>query len=172
MHKNSQPPGNNVSLSAYRPGAIGKITEMHALYYHRHWNFGQFFERRVATEMSAFLETFLASRDGFWLAVRSGRILGAVALDGSRAEQEGAHLRWFIVDEDQQGDGIGGMLLREALAFSDRRGYGRVYLWTFAGLEAARHLYEENGFRLCQELRDDQWGVPMTEQMFERMSTP
>ena len=140
MHKNSLPPGNNVSLSGYLPGAIGKISEMHALYYHRHWNFGLFFERRVAAEMSAFLGAFQASRDGFWLAVKAGRILGSVALDGSRAGQEGAHLRWFIVDEEHQGNGIGSMLLREALAFSDRRGYGRIYLWTFAGLDAARHL--------------------------------
>jgi len=172
MNESGNRPGGGVTLSGYLPGAIGRITEIHAEYYNRHWGFGLFFERRVAAEMSAFLGSFQAERDGFWTAVRTGRILGSVALDGTRAEEEGAHLRWFIVEEAHQGIGIGRRLLEQALAFSDGRRYRRVYLWTFAGLDAARHLYETCGFRLCVEHRDTQWGVPVVEQRFEREPPP
>ena len=40
-------------------------------------------------------------------------------------------------------------------------------LWTFAGLDAARRLYERAGFRLAEERRGTQWGIEVTEQRFE-----
>ena len=88
------------------------------------------------------------------------------------AETEGAHLRWFILDSGCQGQGIGRRLLTEALRHCRRQGFRRVYLWTFAGLDAARHLYESAGFRLCRELEGRQWGVVVQEQMFELTLPP
>jgi hypothetical protein len=41
-----------------------------------------------------------------------------------------------------------------------------MYLWTFAGLDAARHLYEKFGFRLAQEQIGEQWGAKVNEQKF------
>ena len=39
---------NGVVFKGYVPGAIGRVAEMHALYYHREWDFGMFFEAKVA----------------------------------------------------------------------------------------------------------------------------
>ena len=72
-------------------------------------------------------------------------------LAGRKAEREGAHLRWFILDPHYQGQEIGRRLMNEAMSFCKQRGFRRVYLTTFAGLNAARHLYEQAGFRLCGE---------------------
>ena len=44
---------------------------------------------------------------------------------------------------------------------------GYVYLTTFAGLAAARRLYEEIGFTLTSEHADTTWGVPLNEQRFD-----
>lgn len=78
-----------------------------------------------------------------------------------------AHLRWFITSEQIRGAGIGSSLLSSALAFVQARGYRRVYLWTFEGLDAARHLYEKTGFRLIQQRLGSQWGTTVNEQCFE-----
>jgi glycerol-3-phosphate dehydrogenase len=43
----------------------------------------------------------------------------------------------------------------------------RLGLWTFDGLEAARHLYEKAGFRLAHQQRGTQWGIAVDEQRFE-----
>lgn len=158
-------------VSGYLPGSIGRITQLHALYYRKHWGFGLYFERKVATELSEFLDRFDESRDGFWLATLEDRIIGSVALDGINREGEGAHLRWFIVETEHQGRGGGKALLRKAVDFSRERAFRRMYLWTFAGLEAARHLYESHGFALCREHCDDQWGISVKEQMYERILT-
>jgi hypothetical protein len=55
--------------------------------------------------------------------------------------------------------------------FCRQRGYASVYLWTFAGLDAARHLYENQGFRFAEEKEDRTWGEPVTEQKFVWRST-
>jgi GNAT superfamily N-acetyltransferase len=153
--------------SGYVPGAIGKITELHATYYSQKWNFGLYFESKVATGLSEFLNRFDANRDGFWLAKLDGEIVGSIVIDGIKADSDGAHLRWFIVSTELASQGIGGLLIREALEFCRKSGYPRVYLWTFQGLDPARHLYEKHGFRICKEHEDTQWGVTVLEQMFE-----
>jgi GNAT superfamily N-acetyltransferase len=92
----------------------------------------------------------------------------SVAIDGSQAAQAAARLRWFITSDAVRGQGVGRQLLDQALRFCDGRGYRRVQLWTFAGLDAARHLYESRGFRLVLERPGAQWGAVVQEQRFER----
>ena len=151
----------------YRPGCIGRVAELHAAYYHPLVGFGLFFESKVARELAEFCERYVEERDGLWLAVRDGRVEGSIALDGSRAGTEGAHLRWFIASDAVRGTGVGTALLSEAVGFCRSRRYGRVYLWTFAGLDAARHLYEKAGFRLVEERLGAQWGATVNEQRFD-----
>ena len=151
----------------YQPGCIGRVTEMHANYYCAHAGFGVPFEAKVARELGEFCERYDVQRDGLWLANGTDGIQGSVVIDGSHAKEEGAHLRWFIVSDVARGAGIGSALLTNAIEFCRDSGYGRVYLWTFQGLRAARHLYEKFGFRLALERRGSQWGTEVQEQRFE-----
>ena len=157
----------NIEFSGYIPGAIGRIVELHATYYHKHWGFGLYFESKVAMELSEFLCRFEEGRDGFWVAHVEGEIVGAVAIDGMNTDTKGAHLRWFIVAPEYQGKGIGEKLLGVAVNFCKKMNFPRVYLWTFEGLYSARRLYEKVGFRLCGHQEGSQWGITVTEQLFE-----
>ncbi len=151
----------------YVPGSLGRVAEMHGAYYHEHWGFGLFFEAKVAVELAEFLERYDANRDGFWTVRANGRVEGSLAMDGIHAEREGAHLRWFIVSDALRGRGVGKRLMNSAVRFCRDKGYQRIYLWTFEGLGAARHLYEKAGFALVQEHRGTQWGSAVNEQRFE-----
>jgi GNAT superfamily N-acetyltransferase len=153
--------------NGYIPGSLGKIIGMHGSYYHKHWNFGFYFEALAATEMSELLGRFDPNHDGFWLARDGDEIIGGVTIDGKNAIGEGARLRWFILDEKYQGRGIGRQLIGVALAFCRNAGFERVYLTTFAGLNTARHLYEQFGFKLYEEIEDNHWGTTLMEQKFE-----
>jgi len=154
-------------ISGYLPGAIGRITELHATYYSERWGFDLNFEAEVSTELAEFLRRFDPTRDGFWVATLDGRIVGSIAIDGSNDPAAGARLRWFILAPECQGRGIGTQLLREAIEFCRSANIHRVYLWTFAGLDAARHLYEEFEFTLREERTDRDWGSTVTHQMFD-----
>jgi ribosomal protein S18 acetylase RimI-like enzyme len=151
----------------YVPGAIGRITELHGTYYHRHSGFGLYFESKVASELSEFLRRHDSARDGIWLALSDRRIEGSIAIDGVEAGTEGAHLRWFIVSDALRGTGAGNELISTALDFCRVRNYKKAYLWTFEGLDAARHLYEKHGFRITRQQRGNQWGPEVNEQRFE-----
>lgn len=157
---------SEIAIAGYVPGAIGRVAEMHASYYSQAWNFGLYFEAKVASELAEFLRRYDATRDGFWTAVKDGRVEGSIALDAAKADAEGAHLRWFILSDALRGQGMGRRLLTEALDLCRRRAYARVYLWTFAGLDAARHLYEEFGFRLAEQVEGAQWGRRVLEQRY------
>lgn len=151
----------------YRPGAIGRIAEMHGVYYNEQWGFDLFFEAKVATELSAFLNNFDATHDGFWVATHGDRIIGSIAIVGQDVNRKEARLRWFIIDHNFQGLKLGNMLMQEAFDFCRRVPFHRVYLTTFDGLDKARHLYEKFGFRISSQQEDAHWGKRMVEQEFE-----
>ena len=154
----------------YVPGCIGRVAELHARFYHRLVGFGLQFESKVARELSEFCERYNDESDGLWLAVDENRIEGSIAIDGAHAKQDGAHLRWFITSDRLRGTGIGRVLLASAMDFCQSRNYERVYLWTFEGLGAARHLYESVGFRMVHEQSGSQWGKEVNEQRFELLA--
>jgi len=151
----------------YIPGSIGRISELHGTYYHNRWGFGLYFEAKVATELSEFLQRYDKNKDGIWIAGMNGRIEGSIIIDGINAENEGAHLRWFIMSDALTGKGVGRNLIIKAINFCRSKGYKTVYLWTFEGLNAARHLYEDVGFKLVKQQSGIQWGTTVNEQYFE-----
>ncbi len=159
----------NLEFDGYRPGCVGDIVSLHARYYAAEWGFGLPFETKVATEMAAFLSRRKPDRDLFLTAYRDGRAVGSITIDASGGGPRGAHLRWFIVSEDEHGQGLGKKLLGDAMDFCQTSGLSRVWLTTFSGLDAARKLYEQFGFVLVDEKGDDQWQGGVREQRFERL---
>jgi GNAT superfamily N-acetyltransferase len=154
-------------LSGYVPGAIGRVVELHGEYYHAHWGFGEFFEAKVASELAEFFGRYDPRRDGFWTVSASARVEGSITIDGAHAGDDGAHLRWFIMSDALRGKGVGNRLIQAAVDFCRSQGYPRVYLWTFEGLHAARHLYDKVGFRLVEQRQGAQWGTEVVEQRLE-----
>lgn len=156
-------------ITGYIPGVIGRVAELHALYYSEYWNFGKFFETKVATELSKFLNNFNEEKDQIFSLSIDGRIEGSISIDGSSENENIAHLRWFIISDKHRGKGAGNELMQQAMKFCEKNGYDSVYLWTFQGLGSARHLYEKYGFSLSEERTGEQWGSIVTEQRFNRV---
>lgn len=138
-------------VAGYHPGLLGRCAEMHAIFYSRHAGFGSFFECQVASGMAEFLQRQDQPRNRIWSAIKNGHVVGTITIDGDDLKRNAGHLRWFIVDGACRGSGTGKRLLAEALSFCDEVAFPEVELWTFAGLDAARHLYERAGFQLLEE---------------------
>jgi len=154
------------AFDGYRPGDTGRIISLHMDYYAPTWALGAPFEAKLASELGTFLDGFRPDRDALFCARRAdGGLDGAIAVSG---EGEGrARLRWFIVGADGRGRGLGRDLLDAALGFCRANGFSSVWLTTFAGLDAARTLYERAGFRMVAENDDDQWQGGVREQRYE-----
>ena len=61
----------DIEIKGYYPGIVGKITELHAVYYHENWGFDVTFETQVGGELSEFVNQFEENRDGLWVAVKA-----------------------------------------------------------------------------------------------------
>lgn len=149
------------------PGALTGIVDMHDSYYGSRWGFGPLFTQKNVAELSVFLGRFDPDHDGLWTAQADGRIEGSLAVDGSQARAEGAELRWFLVSDALRGRGAGSRLLDGALTFCRDRAFSGVYLWTFAGLDNARRLYDTAGFTLTGQRLGTRWGTEVLEQKLE-----
>lgn len=158
--------------TGYAPGLFARCTALHAEYYSRMHGFGRAFEAGVAGGLAAFSARLDNPCNQFWRASVGGRVAGTIAIDGEDLNapkgRSHAHLRWFIVEDGHQGRGIGRALLAAAMAFCDRQGFSQVHLWTFRGLDAARRLYEAQGFTLADERAGARWGTEVMEQHFVR----
>lgn len=155
-------------VTGYRAGMIGRIAEMHGSYYAREHHFGRFFESKVAAGIAEFSGRLDRPCNQIWLAMQNERIVGSVAIDGEDLGNNEAHLRWFILDDNCRGSGLGRKLLSRAMQFCEEREFSAVQLWTFNKLTTARRLYESFGFELSKEWQGDQWGSSTTEQQFTR----
>ena len=71
------------------------------------------------------------------------------------------------MEPSARGLGIGRRLIAECIAFARAAGYRKIMLWTNGGLDAARHLYEAEGFRLTHEERHHSFGKDLVGQTFE-----
>jgi len=151
----------------YITGCIGDIVALHARTYKQIAGFGAYFEAKVAAELAEFVGHLPCDGKRMWLYVDDGRTKGSLIAD---TDGQIVHLRWFVLDPELRSQGIGRQLLRHAVEFIDAN-FSEAYLWTFSGLDAARHLYEVNGFTLAEERVGQQWGTAVIEQRFVRPSS-
>jgi GNAT superfamily N-acetyltransferase len=146
-----------VEITGYRVGDIGKVVALQSAYYDRHWQLGRTFEAIMARDMGEFMSRFDASADGAWIARDGEKIIGSIFVDGSNPE--GVMLRYFLLDDDYQGLGLGKKLMGEAMAFAGSLHVSHMTLWTHDGLLPAVHLYEKYGFKTVESRRDIYWGA-------------
>lgn len=160
---------NMKTKEGYKPGALADVVGLHMAYYHQNWGFGLEFETKVASELAEFLSRYATERDLF-LAVYlpTGKCVGSITLDCQGAEEKGAHVRWFIVDQEFAGRGVGRQLMTKAVNHCDKLGFSKSFLTTFEGLHAARKLYESFDYVLTEERDVDQWSGGVKEQLFVR----
>ncbi|MCK1985764.1 MULTISPECIES: bifunctional helix-turn-helix transcriptional regulator/GNAT family N-acetyltransferase [Peribacillus] len=140
-------------IRPFQPGDVGYVAYLHGNLYDKTYKFGQMFEYYVMKGLTE----FLIDTDGgeLWIAEVNGEIVGSIAI--TKFSDTVAQLKWFILNENYQGMGIGKKLMETALNFSKEQNYQHVFLWTVSTLETARHLYKKYNFRLTEEKTNDEW---------------
>lgn len=148
-----------------RAGDIGHIIERHGLLYARERGWDHTFEAYVAGPLAEFALSHDPERERIWLAEDPERIVGSIAIVD--AGEDDAQLRWFLVEPDCRGSGVGTRLLAEALTFCRDTGRRRVFLWTVHGLDDAARLYARSGFRVAETTPAHRWGADVVEERWD-----
>jgi len=149
---------------ALQPGDIGYVVYMHGALYGMEYNYGIQFETYVAKGLCEFYETFDPQRNRVWVCEHNNKIIGFLLL---MDRKEAAQLRYFLVDPDYRGIGLGSKLLNRYMDFLRECRYKASYLWTTHELTTAASLYKRFGFQLTAEKESTSFGKTLREQRYD-----
>ncbi|KIU11078.1 hypothetical protein SC09_Contig25orf01033 [Bacillus subtilis] len=85
-------------------------------------------------------ETFDAKIEKIWIAESGGKFAGSFGL--VKHDEKTVQLRWFLVDADFRGRGLGTQLLEHLVAYCQDMKFDQIFLWTVSTMAEARPLYK------------------------------
>jgi peptidyl-dipeptidase Dcp len=147
------------------PGDLGYVVHRHGALYAVEYGYGVEFESYVAAGLHEFQTRYDPTRDRVWICEHAGRFVGCLFL--MHRDDNAAQLRYFLVEPEYRGIGLGKKLMTLYMDFLIASHYASSYLWTTDHLAAAASLYCRFGFVLTAEKPSIAFGKPVTEQRYD-----
>lgn len=144
---------------------MGWVVQSHGALYAAEFGYDARFEALVAGIIAKFMREFDPRFERCWIAQRGAQNVGSVFL--VRQSRSVAKLRLLLVTPEVRGMGLGRRLVNACLRFARAKGYRKIVLWTQSELDAARHIYQNAGFRRVRATRHASFGKPLLGEYWE-----
>jgi DNA-binding MarR family transcriptional regulator/GNAT superfamily N-acetyltransferase len=163
----SEIPAERINIREQQVGDLGWAFYRQAAVYSDEFGYSPIFESHVCEGLLPYLKNYDHERDRMWISVAGEQTVGFVAVVHVTGRPGWTQLRWFFVEKEFRGRGLGSQLLEKAVSFCKKAGYEGIFLWTVSDLDAARRLYQKAGFKLAEEKEECDWAPWAREQRWE-----
>ncbi len=163
----SEVPPEPINIREQQIGDLGWAFYRQAAVYRDEFGYSQAFESHVCEGLFPYLKNYEPKRDRMWVGAMSEQPVGFIAVHHVADRPGWAQLRWFFVEKEFRGRGLGSRLLDRAVGFCKKAGYEGVFLWTVSDLNAASKLYQKTGFKLVEEKEECDWASWARKQRWE-----
>jgi ribosomal protein S18 acetylase RimI-like enzyme len=148
-----------------KPGDLGYVIYLHGLLYGMEYGYSIQFETYVALGLHEFYASYDPDKDRVWICEHNNRMVGFLLL--IHRENNSAQLRYFLVQPEYRGIGLGKHLMQQFMNFLTAHNCRSAYLWTTHELFAAASLYKRHGFKITEEKESTAFGKPLREQRYD-----
>jgi peptidyl-dipeptidase Dcp len=157
---------DNISITtALQPGDLAYVVYSQAKLYSNEYDYGIPFESYALAGMHEFYENYNPAMDRVWVCKDGDKIIGFLLL--MHRENNAAQLRYFYIEPEYRGIGLGKKMLQLYMDFLTEKGYRSSYLWTTHELDSAISLYKRHGFTLTQQKQSMAFGKLLNEQRYD-----
>lgn len=141
------------------------IINSHYELYNKKYNYDLSFRDFISKNMEGFIERADNIKERIWILEVEKERRGSISI--KKVNENVAQLGMFLVDPNLRGAGFGNQLIQKAIHFCRQTNYKTIILWTNNDLKAARHIYENNGFRLIKTRKQTLSNQELLEELWE-----
>lgn len=156
----------NIKIRPYQDQDIAYVIDRQLSLYESERQFTTEIWKNYLTQgVLSLVEKFDSQKDCIFILECDGNASGCVAI--THTEDNTAQLRYFFLEPELRGLGVGTSLLNAALEFCRQKKYSHIFLWTVSVQESARILYKNTGFKITETSENKSWGIPVLEEKWE-----
>lgn len=156
---------NPISIRNFIKNDINNIILQHKILYAKEYNLSPIFGDYVEKGVHEFVQNYNNEKECMLIPEMNGKAVGSIAI--SKFDNQTAHLRYFLLEPETRGRGLGHKLVDMALNFCREKGYKHVFLETISCLKTARHIYASKGFKITQTHENTTWGKDILEERWD-----
>lgn len=147
---------DDIIIRKYNDSDIQYIIKGHRELYKAEFGFLGEFAEYVEKYVLEFNKKHNEDKENIWIAEYNKKLIGVIAVAKGDNDYT-AQIRWFLIEPEARGKGLGHRLVKTALDFCKEKNYKHIFLWTADVLKTARHIYGSYGFKLTETVPNTEW---------------
>lgn len=156
---------NPITIRNFATNDIDYVISRHRILYQDEYRLSPVFGDYVDKGVHHFAQHFNAGKECMLIPEIDGHPVGSIAI--AKADDKIAQLRYYLLEPEVRGKGLGHKLVDMALTFCHDKGYTHVFLETISALKTARHIYKSKGFEITHTHKNPEWGKDVWEERWD-----